>query len=119
MKEQQAAQNSAEHTRIRYLPLGRAMPDMVLGKALVIVEHGKMTYSLPEGHVLNLANLEQLRAHHAEVICIVESDTRTEEERAAGLAATEKTLERVFALADPDNLLIKNLRHAVLEYRRQ
>ena len=106
-------------TRLRYIPLGRANVDMVLGMPLVLTELGVVRFNLPAGHRLNQANLDQLQTRHAEIVCVVEEDTRTQEEQEAAVASAEKELEKIFQLADTSHALIRNLRNAVMDYRRR
>lgn len=106
-------------TRLHYIPLARAIPDMVLGMPLVLTEHGVVRYNLPSGHKLNQANLDQLKTRHAEIVCVVEPDLRTPEEQEAAWLSAETELEKTFQLADSNNALIRNLRNAVMAYRRR
>jgi hypothetical protein len=106
-------------TRLHYIPLAQAAPDMVLGVPLVLVEHGVVRFNLPAGHKLNQANLDQLQTRHAEIICIVEPDVRTLEEQEAAWTSAANELDTIFQLADPHQALIRNLRDAVMAYRRR
>lgn len=105
--------------RIHYLPLGLAVPGMVLGAPLVLMEHGVVRFNLPVGHVLTDANLEQLRTRHAEIVCVQEPDTRTSEQREAEWAQEEARVKRVFQLADMKQNLVRSLFQSVLAYRRR
>lgn len=116
----QATDQSAERqTRLHYIPLGRAVPDMVLGMPLVLTENGVVRFNLPAGHRLNQANLDQLKSRHAEIVCVEEPDTRSPAEREAAWEHAEKELDNIFQMADLNNPMVNNLRQAVLNYRRR
>ncbi|MEY4593042.1 MAG: hypothetical protein RIR18_1937 [Pseudomonadota bacterium] len=116
MKEKESNERP---TRLHYIPLVQAAPDMILGMPLVLTEHGVVRFNLPAGHKLNQANLDQIQTRHAEIICVVEPDVRTPEEQEAAWASAEKELNTIFQLADPQQVLIHNLRDAVMAYRRR
>lgn len=119
-KDPKISKESGEQpTRLHYIPLGRAVPDMVLGMPLVLTELGVVRFNLPAGHKLNQANLDQLQTRHAEIVCVVEPDSRTPEEHEAALASAEKELDKIFQLADNSQILIRNLRNAVMDYRKR
>ena len=109
--------NTQNKQRIHYIPLGQAMPGMVLGAPLVLTEHGIIRFNLPTGHVLNDSLLEQLRTRHAEIVCVVEPDERSPEQRELDNAREVARLNQVFQLADREQPLIRNLYRAVLAYR--
>lgn len=104
--------------RLRYLPLPEVTEGMVLGRQLVLCEHGVIRFSLPAGHALTEANLRQLAVHQAEFVCIGEEDGRSEEVRAREWAAHEARLARIFRAADLDDPALAGLYQAVLAYRR-
>lgn len=103
--------------RVSYLSLGKVKVGMVLAAPLVVAEHGVMRLNLPQGHVLTEMNLAQLRAHHAEIVCVQLPDQRTATQREIEKAREETYLNKVFQLADRQQPLIKNLTQAVLNYR--
>lgn len=103
--------------RMTYLPVSKAKAGMRLAAPQVVTEHGVLRMNLPLGHVLTDINLEQLRAHHADVVCVYLPDLRTEAERALARVREETYLKHVFLLADQQQPLIKNLYQAVLRYR--
>lgn len=104
--------------RLRYLPLPEVTAGMVLGRQLVLTEHGVIRFSLPAGHALTEANLRQLAVHQAEFVCIQEEDTRTDEERESDWLAHEKRLACIFRSADMSDPAVSGLYKAVLAYRR-
>lgn len=103
--------------RVCYLPFRQAKAGMLLAAPLVVTEHGVMRINLPQGHVLTEINLEQLRVHHAELVCVLLPDTRSDAQKAVERAREESYLNKVFQLADRQQPLIKNLYQAVLNYR--
>lgn len=105
--------------RIRYLPLEQAMPGMVLGAPVVLMERGVIRYSLPVNHELTEGNLEQLSAHRCEVVCITEDDERDDVQREIDFLRETARVDRIFALAERDSPIIRDLYQAVLAYRRQ
>lgn len=105
--------------RLRYLPLSDVTEGMVLGAPLVLPEHGVSTFGLPMGHVLTETNLHQMAVRHAEFVCIQQEDTRSDDERAAEIAASEARVRHIFRSADLSQPLMARLYGAVLAYRGQ
>lgn len=104
--------------RLRYLPLSDVAEGMVLGAQLVLAGHGVVRFSLPAGHALTEANLRQLAIHQAEFVCVLEADSRTDQEREQEVADHERRLARIFRSADLTAPAVAGLYQAVLAYRR-
>ena len=104
-------------TRARYLPLFELEAGMVIGKPLDIVEHGIVTFSLAQGHVLTQQNLEQLAVHNAVYACIEQEDKRTEEDKRLLVEQQTGRLEKIFSSADLGQSATRTLYLALLAYR--
>lgn len=104
--------------RLRYLPLPDVVEGMVLGAPLTLAENGVISFHLPDGHVLTESNLQQMRVRHAEVVCIREPDSRSDEERANEWARAEERLQTIFRAADLAQPATAGLYEAVRAYRR-
>lgn len=105
------------NTRLRYIPFEDAVEGMVLGAPLLLTEHGVTTLTLPAGHELSETSLHQLYQRHAEYVCIVEDDPRTDEQRAADSEALNARLEAMFAATDRSQPAMAGLFAAVQRYR--
>lgn len=104
-------------TRTRYLPLVEAAPGMMLGAAVQVAHHGRMSLSLPEGHTLTEDNLHQLTAHRAEYIFVSEPDPRSDEQVATDAAMAARRLLEIFSGADLSDPTLAALFDQVLGYR--
>jgi len=104
-------------TRIRYLPIEEVTTGMVLGAPLVIAEQGVTRFSLPAGCELTDSNMAQIAQRNAEWACVEEDDPRSDDERAADLAATRARLDSLFAQTDCSQPANAALYAAVLRYR--
>ncbi|MDR2638085.1 MAG: hypothetical protein LBB55_07085 [Zoogloeaceae bacterium] len=103
--------------RQRFLPLFSVTPDMVLARPMIVSEMGRVVLNLPAGHVLSQANLAQLRAHHAQYVCVQEEDTRGQMVRERNEMDQIQRMQTIFAraeLGDPDTRAFFD---AVLAYR--
>jgi hypothetical protein len=105
--------------RIHYIPINKVEPGMILGAHLVLTQNGVMRFNILQGHTLTGPLLDQLRSHHAEIVCVEEPDDRSQQQREADWLHDENTLKQVFQQADLHNHLIKNLYDSVLAYRRR
>ena len=108
-----------EGRRVRkhYLPFGDVEPGMVLGEPLMLTERGMLRLRLPAGHELTEGNLRQLRALHAEFVCVIKPDLRSDEEIAAEAASAAARVIEIFAGADLSNPALAALFDRVLAYR--
>ncbi len=103
--------------RKHYVPFGEVEADMVLGEPISLTERGVLRFSLPAGHALTEGNLRQLAAHHAEFVCILVPDTRSDEEIAAESAAAAARVMEIFSRANLANPAVAALFDRVLAYR--
>jgi hypothetical protein len=83
-------------TRRSYLPLFSVEPGMTLARPVVVTEQGRAALSLPTGHLLTEANIAQLRAHHAQYVCVDEEDRRSNIVREQQIAVQEARLAAIF-----------------------
>lgn len=90
---------------------------MVLGAPLTIAEHGVTNFFLPAEHELTESNIRQIALRNGEFVCINEVDERSDEVRAAELAAVQQRLDKIFSLADLSRPAMAGLRAAVMAYR--
>lgn len=88
--------------RVRHLviPMEQAQSGMVLGQPLEVVFRRMLGLTLPAGHTLTEENLNQLRAHHAEFICIDQADHRSDEQVAIDAAQAARRVLTLFEGAD-------------------
>lgn len=91
---------------------------MTLGAPLMLAEHGVMSFSLAAGHVLTESNIRQMTVRHAEFVCVLQADTRSDAERAAAWLDAETRLQQIFHCADLTQPATAGLYQAVLAYRR-
>lgn len=87
-------------TRPRYITLMEAEVGMELAAPLTTVSNGRLGMTLPTGHVLSNESLEQLHAHKAEFMFVVELDERTSEQIAVEAAEAAHRVMDIFAGAD-------------------
>jgi hypothetical protein len=99
------------------LPLGEAVPGMVLGAPLNTVERGVLGVSLPAGHALTEENLHQLRARHAEFIFVLDPDLRSDEQVGADAAAAARRVMQIFEGVNLKDRNMLTLFDQVLIYR--
>lgn len=115
------AEDSAGKGRIRYrkhyLPFGEVQPGMVLGEPITLAERNIVRFSLPAGHELNDSSLRQLAAHHAEFVCILKPDERSDEQIATDAAAAAARVMQIFEGADLGKPVLAALFDRVLAYR--
>lgn len=104
-------------TRTRYLPCNEAEADMMLAAPVNVINHGRLRFSLPLGHVLTADNLNQLRAHRAEFIFIAEADDRPDEQVAIDSAEDARRVMEIFVGADLSDPNMAALFDQVLTYR--
>ncbi len=103
--------------RKHYLPFGEVAPGMILGEPLMLTERDVLRLRLPAGHELTEGNLRQLRALHAEFVCVAMPDLRSDEEIAAEAARAAARVMDIFAGADLSNPALAALFDRVLAYR--
>jgi hypothetical protein len=104
-------------TRRSYLPLFSVEPGMALAKPVVVTERGRAVLSLPAGHLLTDANIAQLRAHHAQYVCVDEEDTRSHIVREQQMVIQEARLAAIFHNANLDHPETRAFYEAVRAYR--
>jgi len=105
------------NTRHRFLPLSRVTPDMVLARPVMVTERGKVVLNLPVEHVLTRNNLAQLRAHHAQYVCVLEEDYRGRLARERFEMDQIERLQTIFCHADLGDPETRAFFEAVLAYR--
>ena len=76
-----------------------------------------MRVLLPHGATLTDENLQQLKAHHVEFICVSYADVRTPEQIAVDAAAAAHRVLAIFETADMADPVIAALFNQVLTYR--
>ena len=101
-------------TRKLYIPIAEATVGMVLGEG--VRDAYRMTY-LPAGLQLSEENLHQLAVHHAEFICILAPDERSEAGIANDTAAATRRVRDIFKAADMAHPVTAALFQQVLAYR--
>ena len=104
-------------TRILYIPISEAEVGMALGAPLNVVHRGRLNLSLPVGHVLTEENLQQLSAHFAEFICVVQPDTRSDDVFATEQALAVTRVTQIFEGADLSDPTMASLFEQVLGFR--
>lgn len=104
-------------TRTLYIPISEAEVDMVLGAPLNVVHRGRLNLSLPTDHVLTAENLQQLSAHFAEFMCVVQPDTRSDDDFAAEYAVAVARVTQIFEGADMNDPTLAALFAQVLRFR--
>jgi len=103
--------------RHRFLPLFMVAPDMVLARPLMLMERGRNVLNLPAEHVLTQSNLSQLRAHHAQYVCVQEEDYRGQMARECFEMDQIKRLQAIFYHADLGDPETRAFFEAALAYR--
>jgi len=104
-------------TRLHYIPISDAKEGMVLGAPLTVVYRGILSLTLPDGHALTDENMNQLSAHYAEFMCVLEDDTRTDDEVAVDAAKAADRVHQIFEGADLSDATLATLFDQVLGYR--
>ena len=104
-------------TRILYIPISEAEVGMTLSAPLNVVHRGRLNFTLPVGHVLTEENLQQLSAHFAEFMCVVQPDTRSDEVFAAEYALAVGRVTQIFEGADLSDPTMATLFKQVLGFR--
>ncbi|MCL2076610.1 MAG: hypothetical protein FWH15_09305 [Betaproteobacteria bacterium] len=92
-------------TRHRFLPLSMAAPDMVLARPVRLTDRGRVVLNFPAQHSLTRNNISQLRAHHAQYVCVQEEDFRGHLARERFEMDQIERLQKIFRhtnLGDPD-----------------
>jgi hypothetical protein len=87
-------------TRPRYITLIEAEAGMELAAPLSTVNNGRLGLTLPAGHILTIDSLQQLQAHKAEFMFVVEVDERPSEQIAVEAAQAAHRVMEIFAGAD-------------------
>jgi hypothetical protein len=101
-------------TRPRYITLIEAEAGMELAAPLSTVSHGILSLKLPAGHILTHDSLQQLHAHKAESIFIVEPDTRPSGQIAIKAAEAAHRVMEIFAGADLSDPAMATLFNQIL-----
>jgi len=104
-------------TRRQYIPVTDIEPGMVLGETVQVVERGLLSMELPPGHLLTADNLNQLRAHHAEYICIEQPDERSDEQIAKDTEQAARRVQESFRDSNLDDPTLLSLFDQVTAYR--
>ena len=103
--------------RTRFLPVNELQVGMLTARALIVVEHGLVSYSLPADHTLTQQNIGQLTLHDAICICVTHQDTRSQDEISAFVEGQSERMRIIFKptdLAQPAN---RTLFDALSAYR--
>ncbi|MDR0528630.1 MAG: hypothetical protein LBG69_03340 [Zoogloeaceae bacterium] len=103
--------------RPRFLPLFSVSSGMALASPIMLSEHGRVVLNLPVEHTLTQANLAQLRAHHAQYVCVAEEDTRGQLAREQFETEQIHRLQAIFSGADMSDPDVRSFFDAVLSYR--
>ncbi|MDR0234168.1 MAG: hypothetical protein LBI31_05120 [Zoogloeaceae bacterium] len=103
--------------RHRFLPLSVVEPDMVLARPLMLTDRGRVILSFPADHVLTQNNLEQLRARHAQYVCVQEEDNRGQMARERFETDQIDRLQIIFRHADMGDPETRAFFEAILAYR--
>jgi len=101
-------------TRKLYIPIAEATTGMVLAES--VKDSYRLTY-LPSGLTLSEENLHQLMANHAEFICILAPDERSDAAVADDTAAATQRVRDIFKGADLTQPMTAALFQQVLAYR--
>jgi len=101
-------------TRTRYLPIEDALEGMTLAEA---VKDSYQRSLLPAHSVLTSENIDQLRAHEVEFVCVTFTDTRSPEEIANHTAAMAHAVMEIFRTADHSQPATAALFNQILMYR--
>jgi hypothetical protein len=106
--------NSTPRMRTRYMTLESAREGMVLAEA---VRDAYQRMLLPSGAALTDENLQQLRAHHIEFVCVSYVDARSAQDIAVDSAATARRVLEIFETADLGDPVMAALFNQVLTFR--
>jgi hypothetical protein len=101
-------------TRKLYIPIAEAHVGMVLGED--VQDNYRRPYQ-PAGLTLSDENLHQLAANHAEFICILAPDERSDDAIADDAAAATQRIQTIFQGADLTQPATAALLQQVLLYR--
>lgn len=86
---------------------------MTLASPISLTNHGQLSLKLNQGITLSIVSIEQLVAHGAEYIAIVESDSRSEAQVAIDNSAAIQRVNEIFTgveTRDPNtNALVKQV----------
>ncbi|GHT95533.1 hypothetical protein AGMMS49545_18660 [Betaproteobacteria bacterium] len=104
-------------TRQSYLPLFAVEPGMALAKSVVVTENGRAVLSLSAGNALTESSIAQLRAHHAQYVCVSEEDPRSNVVREQQIEVQAARLEAIFQHADLERPEMRAFYDAVRAYR--
>jgi hypothetical protein len=101
-------------TRPRYITLSEAEAGMELAAPLSTISHGILNLTLPAGHILTHNSLQQLHAHKAEFMFIVEPESRPSEQIAIEAAEAAHRVMEIFAGADLSDPAMATLFNQIL-----
>lgn len=104
-------------TRPHYITLVEALPSMVLGAPVKVVQNGYLRFSLPAGHVLSEDCIQQLESHGAEYLFVAEKDERSNEDVAIDAAQAAHNVMQVFRDANMEDPTMAAFFDQVLAYR--
>jgi hypothetical protein len=101
-------------SRTYYLPIEDTTEGMLLAEA---VRDRYLTPLLPSGTTLSAENIQQLRAHRVDFICVSCVDARSAEEIAEEAAASAHRALEIFGTADMSDPVIAALFNQIFIYR--
>ena len=101
-------------TRPRYITLIEAEVGMELAAPLSTVSNGRLDLTLPAGHILTQNSLQQIHAHKAEFMFVVELDERSSEQVAVEAAQAAHRVMEIFAGADLSDPAMATLFNQIL-----
>lgn len=103
--------------RIRFIPIVDAKVGMTLAAPISLTNHGMLSLKLAKGIDLNTLSIDQLVAHGAEYIAVIEPDFRTEAQAVLENDAAIRRVQEIFAGADISDSTTAELFRQVLRYR--
>jgi hypothetical protein len=92
-------------------------PDMILARPVILTDRGRVVLNFPAEHVLTRNNLAQLRAHHAQYVCVQEEDFRGQLTRKRFEMDQIERLQKIFHHADLGDPCVRAFFDAALVYR--
>lgn len=105
------------HTRTRFIPIMEAKVGMTLAAPISLTNHGRLSLKLAKDFHLNALSIDQLVAHGAEYIAVIEPDVHTEEQVMLENDAAIQRVQEIFSGADISNPTTAELFRQILRYR--
>lgn len=102
--------------RVRFVTNSEAAPGMTLAFHIQSV-HSSQLFKLAAGIVLTAELIEQLRRRHVNCFAIEIDETRSIEEIASHLIASQEQIKALFSLLEPADSVVSTLYSSMMEYR--